>query len=439
MWADTIFIVIISICTALFGEGLTWLLVYRTEKYQKLKAEVERQCKKLEKKKESHGEMADRQQKKKIEREEEKLKNSNRDLSMVKMKSMFAIGFAFTALLSMFNSIFDGRVVAKLPFTPLSWLQGLSHRNLLGQDYTDCSFIFLYILCTMSIRQRSARQRGDGIIYTRFPPEPNGHLHIGHVKALSINFNTALNYDGRCILRFDDTNPETANPQFYQEILEAIEWLGYKPYKITNTSDYFEDLFDMAFMLIKQNLAYVCHEAVLRLKFRSVEGFIDPVAYRINFTPHCRTGTRWKVYPTYDFAHCICDSMENIAISLCSKEFENHRVIYEWVLKSLDLPMVEQREYCRLNIPYNITSKSSIKKITHLIDGYDDPRLLTIAALRRRGFSAQIVREFVSSGANDYERLHEISRNYFDSVAPRCFVVFDPLECHVINFKDILG
>lgn len=330
-------------------------------------------------------------------------------------------------------------------------------------------------------RQRSARQRGDGIIYTRFPPEPNGHLHIGHVKALSINFNTALNYDGRCILRFDDTNPETACPQFYQEIIEAIDWLGYKPYKITNTSDYFEDLFDMAIMLIKQNLAYVCHEgqrksldvkeranlrdspsrnnsiirnlnefsnmqkgfykcteAVLRLKFRSVEGFIDPVAYRINFTPHCRTGTRWKVYPTYDFAHCICDSMENIAISLCSKEFENHRVIYEWVLKSLDLPMVEQREYCRLNIPYNITSKSSIKKITHLIDGYDDPRLLTIAALRRRGFSAQIVREFVSSGANDYERLHEISRNYFDSVAPRCFVIFDPLECHVINFKDIL-
>ncbi|RXG69484.1 Calcium load-activated calcium channel [Armadillidium vulgare] len=151
MWADTIFIVIISICTALFGEGLTWLLVYRTEKYQKLKAE---------KKKESHGEMADRQQKKKIEREEEKLKNSNRDLSMVKMKSMFAIGFAFTALLSMFNSIFDGRVVAKLPFTPLSWLQGLSHRNLLGQDYTDCSFIFLYILCTMSIRQNIQKLLG---------------------------------------------------------------------------------------------------------------------------------------------------------------------------------------------------------------------------------------------------------------------------------------
>lgn len=135
-------------------------MVYRTEKYQKLKAEVERQSKRLEKRKEVHGDTVDRQQKKKIEREEEKLKNNNRDLSLVKMKSMFAIGFAFTALLSMFNSIFDGRVVAKLPFVPISWIQGLSHRNLSGDDYTDCSFIFLYILCTMSIRQNIQKLLG---------------------------------------------------------------------------------------------------------------------------------------------------------------------------------------------------------------------------------------------------------------------------------------
>lgn len=177
MWADTILIVFISVCTALLGEGLTWLLVYRTEKYQKLKAEVDRQSKKLEKKKEAHGDTVDRQQKKKIEREEERLKNNSRDLSLVKMKSMFAIGFAFTALLSMFNSIFDGRVVAKLPFVPISLLQGLSHRNLLGEDYTDCSFIFLYILCTMSIRQniqkllgfapsRATNKQGGGLFAT---------------------------------------------------------------------------------------------------------------------------------------------------------------------------------------------------------------------------------------------------------------------------------
>lgn len=151
--SDAVLIVFISIFTALLGEGLTWLLVYRTEKYKKLKNEVEKQCKKLEKKKEVMGETNDKQQKKKLEREEEKLKNHNRDLSMVKMKSMFAIGFAFTALLSMFNNIFDGRVVAKLPFTPIGLIQGLSHRNLAGADFTDCSFIFLYILCTMSIRQ----------------------------------------------------------------------------------------------------------------------------------------------------------------------------------------------------------------------------------------------------------------------------------------------
>ncbi|XP_046362288.1 calcium load-activated calcium channel-like [Haliotis rubra] len=160
MLGDCVLIVFISICTALLGEGLTWLLVYRTEKYKKLKAEVEKQSKKLEKQREAGGEAADRGQKKKLERQEEKLKNNSRDLSFVKMKSMFAIGFAFTALLSMFNSIFDGRVVAKLPFMPISLMQGISHRNLPGEDYFDCSFIFLYILCTMSIRQNIQKMLG---------------------------------------------------------------------------------------------------------------------------------------------------------------------------------------------------------------------------------------------------------------------------------------
>nr|CAG4648893.1 EOG090X0DWG [Polyphemus pediculus] len=160
MWADTLLIVFISVFTALLGEGVTWLLVYKTEKYQRLKNEIERQSKKLEKIKETHSDTLDKQHRKKIDREEEKLKNNNRDLSLVKMKSMLAIGFAFTALLGMFNSIFDGRVVAKLPFTPISWVQGLSHRNLPGDDYTDCSFIFLYILCTMSIRQNIQKLLG---------------------------------------------------------------------------------------------------------------------------------------------------------------------------------------------------------------------------------------------------------------------------------------
>lgn len=161
MWTDCVLIVVISITTALIGEGLTWLLVYRTEQYQRLKNEVEKQCKKLEKKKEAISEtLAKSSKKKTLEREEEKLKQQNRDLSLVKMKSMFAIGFAFTALLSMFDSIFDGRVVAKLPFVPLGFIQGISHRNLPGNDYTDCSFIFLYILCTMNIRQNIQKLLG---------------------------------------------------------------------------------------------------------------------------------------------------------------------------------------------------------------------------------------------------------------------------------------
>merc|ERR1711976_598715 len=161
MLADTLLILFISIATAFLGEGLTWVLVYRTDKYKKLKSEVEEQSKKLDNQTEAAvTETSDRNAKKKIERQEERLKNNNRDLSMVKMKSMFAIGVVFTALLSMFSSIFDGRVVAKLPFVPFSWIQGISHRNLMGGDYTDCSFIFLYILCTMSIRQNIQKMLG---------------------------------------------------------------------------------------------------------------------------------------------------------------------------------------------------------------------------------------------------------------------------------------
>ncbi|XP_003744900.2 calcium load-activated calcium channel [Galendromus occidentalis] len=154
MWEDGLLIVAVSFFTAFVGEGLTWLTVYRTQKYQRLKAEVEKQSKKLEKKKESvNVAETDKASKKKLERDEERLRNNNRDLNFVKMKSMFAIGVAFTALLSCFNNIFDGRVVAKLPFVPIAWFQGISHRNLAGEDFTDCSFIFLYILSTMSIRQ----------------------------------------------------------------------------------------------------------------------------------------------------------------------------------------------------------------------------------------------------------------------------------------------
>jgi len=152
MLYDSILIVFISISTALLGEGFTWLMVYRTEKYKRLKSEIEKQSKRLDKRKETVGELVEKSLKRKLDREEERLKANNRDLSMVTMKSMFFVGLAFTAILGVFNSIFHGRVVAKLPFVPIRFIQGLSHRNLPGDDLTDCSFIFLYVLCTMSIR-----------------------------------------------------------------------------------------------------------------------------------------------------------------------------------------------------------------------------------------------------------------------------------------------
>lgn len=160
MLYDSILIILISISTALLGEGFTWLMVYRTEKYQRLKSEIEKQSKRLDKRKENVGELVDKSLKRKLEREEERLKANNRDLSMVKMKSMFFVGFAFTAILGLFNSIFYGRVVAKLPFIPIGFIQGLSHRNLAGNDLTDCSFIFLYVICTMSIRSNVQKLLG---------------------------------------------------------------------------------------------------------------------------------------------------------------------------------------------------------------------------------------------------------------------------------------
>lgn len=177
MLFDSLFIIVISISTALLGEGFTWLLVYRTEKYQRLKAEIEKQSKRLDKRKENIGELVDKSVKRKLDREEERLKANNRDLAMVKMKSMFFVGFAFTAILGMFNSIFHGRVVAKLPFTPLGFIQGLSHRNLPGDDLTDCSFIFLYVLCTMSIRSNIQKILGFAPSRTSLEQNQSGAMY----------------------------------------------------------------------------------------------------------------------------------------------------------------------------------------------------------------------------------------------------------------------
>lgn len=244
--------------------------------------------------------------------------------------------------------------------------------------------------------------RTGGLVRTRFPPEPNGILHIGHAKAININFGYAKTKHGICFLRYDDTNPEKEEEKFFIGIKDMVEWLGYKPYQITHSSDYFQQLYEWAVMLIQKGLAYVCHQtademkgfnpepskwrnrpiqenlqlfedmkngkidegaATLRMKITLEEGKIDPVAYRIKFIPHHRTGSYWCIYPTYDYTHCLCDSLEDITHSLCTKEFQSRRSSYYWLCNALDIYCPVQWEYGRLNVNYTVVSKRKIAKL----------------------------------------------------------------------------
>ena len=275
-------------------------------------------------------------------------------------------------------------------------------------------------------------------VVIRFPPEPNGILHIGHAKAININFGYAKAYGGICILRYDDTNPEKEEERFVTGIKDMVQWLGYVPDKITYSSDYFEKLHDFALKLIQSGLAYVCHQrpeevkgydappspwrdrpveeslklfadmrkgkvdegaATLRMKTTLEEGKQDPVAYRIKFVPHHRTGNKWCIYPTYDFTHCLCDSLEHITHSLCTKEFQSRRSSYYWLCNSLEIYCPVQWEYGRLNVNYTVISKRKIAKLIEqkIVADWDDPRLFTLTALRRRGFPPQAINNFVAS------------------------------------------
>ena len=270
-----------------------------------------------------------------------------------------------------------------------------------------------------------------GIVLTRFPPEPNGYLHIGHAKAMRFSFTAAKNSGGETYLRFDDTNPEKETKEFIDNIHENVTWLGYKPWKVTHASDYFEDLYNLAEELIKRGKAYVCDLPKEQMKEqrqlmkespyrnRSVEENLklfrqmrdgkfaekdcclrmkidmkhnnpvmrDPVAYRIKFAPHPHAGDKWCLYPTYDYTHCINDSLENITHSLCTLEFEIRRDAYYWLLEALDLYRPFVWEYSRLNLTRNVLSKRIITKLveSNTVNGWDDPRLLTLNGLRRRG------------------------------------------------------
>lgn len=320
-----------------------------------------------------------------------------------------------------------------------------------------------------------------GRVRTRFPPEPNGILHIGHAKAININFGYAAAHNGTCNLRYDDTNPEKEEEKFFVAIKDMVEWLGYKPDAITYSSDNFQQLFDWAVVLISKGLAYVCHQtsdemkgfnpvpspwrdrpiaeslalfqdmkrgkidegkATLRMKITLEEGKMDPVAYRIKFIPHHRTD-KWCIYPTYDYTHCLCDSLENITHSLCTKEFQSRRSSYYWLCNALDIYCPVQWEYGRLNVSYTVVSKRKIAKLISekIVADWDDPRLFTLTALRRRGFPADAINNFCAemgvTGAQatvDPAMLEASVRDVLNGRAPRTFAVLEPLKVTIVNY-----
>ncbi|KAM3618431.1 uncharacterized protein V6R79_020221 [Siganus canaliculatus] len=323
-----------------------------------------------------------------------------------------------------------------------------------------------------------------GQIRTRFPPEPNGILHIGHAKAINFNFGYAKANNGICFLRYDDTNPEKEEEKYFTAIKDMVEWLGYEPYAITHASDNFQQLYELAVELIRRDHAYVCHqkgdelkghnvssspwrdrpieeslvlfermkkglfaegEATLRMKMVMEDGKMDPVAYRIKYTPHHRTGDEWCIYPTYDYTHCLCDSIEHITHSLCTKEFQARRSSYFWLCNALDVYCPVQWEYGRLNLTYTVVSKRKIIKLveTGVVRDWDDPRLFTLTALRRRGFPSEAINNFcarvgvtVSQTTTEPHLLESCVRDVLNESAPRAMAVLEPLKVTITNLPE---
>lgn len=334
-------------------------------------------------------------------------------------------------------------------------------------------------------------------IRTRFPPEPNGYLHIGHAKSICLNFGLARDYGGRCNLRFDDTNPAKEDTEYVDSIMEDVRWLGFtwdgEPHY---SSDYFDKLYGYAVELIRQGLAYVDElspdeireyrgtltspgrnspyrdrtpeenlalfakmrdggfqegKACLRAKIDMASSFIcmrDPVLYRIKFQSHHRTGDRWCIYPMYDFTHCISDALEGITHSVCTLEFQDNRRLYDWVLEHISLNSPDrphQYEFSRLNLEYCLTSKRKLKLLVDqgYVDGWDDPRMATISGMRRRGFTPAALRDFCSRvGVTRQENVVEMSvlencvRDDLNSNAPRAMAVLHPLRLVIDNYPE---
>lgn len=343
------------------------------------------------------------------------------------------------------------------------------------------------------IKEDIASGRLTGELVTRFPPEPNGFLHIGHAKSICLNFGLAEQFGGRCHLRFDDTNPAKEEQAYIDAIQEDIRWLGYEwSGPIRYASDYFDTLFEYAQHLISTGNAYVCDlsadeareyrgtlteagrnspyrdrspeenlalfagmrdgefdegSRVLRAKIDMAAPNInlrDPIIYRIRKVSHHQTGDKWCIYPNYDFTHGQSDALEGITHSICTLEFEDHRPLYEWFLANLPVPaQPKQYEFARLNINYTVTSKRKLKMLVDekVVDGWDDPRMPTIAGMRRRGYTAKALRNFCdmvgvarSEGVVDMAMLEHAIRDDLDKNAPRAMCVMDPLKVVITNY-----
>ena len=332
-------------------------------------------------------------------------------------------------------------------------------------------------------------------VVTRFPPEPNGYLHIGHAKSITVNFGLADQFGGRCHLRFDDTNPEKESQEFINSIQEDVRWLGYQwDGEVRYASSYFEQFFEWALHLIDASLAYVCDlsaeearsyrgtltepgqdspyrnrpievnrelfmqmrngdfadgERVLRAKIDMASSNMnlrDPILYRIRHATHHQTGNQWPIYPTYDFAHGQEDAIEGVTHSICTLEFEDHRPLYDWFIEHLPVPhRPRQIEFARLNTSYTITSKRKLKQLVdeNIVTGWDDPRMPTICGLRRRGFTPESIRAFCDrigiarmNSVVDLSWLEQAIRDDLNTTAPRVMGVLRPLKVVIENYPE---
>ncbi len=343
------------------------------------------------------------------------------------------------------------------------------------------------------IEKDVASQKHQGKVITRFPPEPNGYLHIGHAKSICLNFGLAKDFNGRCHLRFDDTNPETEEVEYTESIQKDVKWLGFDWNEhLYYASDYFDQIYAWAEQMIKDGKAYVCslNEAQIKeyrgdfttpgknspYRNRSAEENLemfrkmkagdyeegahvlrakidmtspnmnmrDPLLYRIRKTPHHRTGDKWCIYPMYDFAHPLSDAIEHITHSICTLEFQDHRPLYDWFIENIPVPAKpHQYEFARLNMTYLVMSKRKLLQLVNekLVLGWDDPRMPTISGIRRRGYTPQAVRNFAhrigvakSESLISYDILESCVRDDLDAISHRAMAVIRPLKVVIENY-----